>query len=24
MPNELEKTMTRQEMADLMAFLKGQ
>ncbi len=24
MPNELEKTMTRQEMADLIAFLKGQ
>ena len=24
MPNELEKTMTRQELADLMAFLKGQ
>ena len=24
MPNELEKTMTRQEMADLMAFMKGQ
>ena len=24
MPNELEKTMTRQEMADLLAFLKGQ
>lgn len=23
MPNELEKTMTRQELADLMAFLKG-
>ncbi len=24
MPNELEKTMTKQELADLMAFLKGQ
>ena len=24
MPNELEKTMTRQDMADLLAFLKGQ
>ena len=23
MPNELEKTMTRQELADLMAFLQG-
>jgi len=24
MPQELEKTMTRQELADLLAFLKGQ
>jgi len=24
MPQELEKTMTQQELADLLAFLKGQ